>query len=52
MIEIKKCFHVECPYKGCHYHQEYNYEELNVLLELIMPKTDEEMKSCMAYLDI
>lgn len=51
-MEIKKCVHEECPYKGCHYHKEYNGEELNVLLELIIPKINEEMESCMAYLDI
>lgn len=48
------CEHEECPYKDCMYHM-YSIKPNYFLDEDIpfyMPRTNEEMKSCMSYMDI
>lgn len=48
------CKHEECPYKDCMYHM-YSTKS-NYFLEddipFYMPRSNEEMKNCMSYMDI
>ena len=52
------CKHIECPYKNCNYHRYTDNKYTNIsFFELentpdYIPKTQEEMKYCMSYMDI
>lgn len=48
------CKHEECPYKNCMYHKysdkpTYFYDED---IPFYVPKSNEEMKDCMSFMDI
>ena len=46
------CKHIECPYRYCPYHQEYD-ETLEVICEFIIPNIEyrQTPESCTSYLD-
>lgn len=44
-----QCEHLECPYKHCVYHEEY---DSRIDGAIYTPTTIREMSTCMMYLDI
>lgn len=44
------CRHIECPYKYCLYHNDYD-PELEKTLNFVIPDNEDEVEHCISYLD-